>query len=177
MLNEGRLFSQVAAMADVPIEKAMVACYMANLAREGRTLNEAAALLRKERHEARDYARDWGIAFPDYTAAAPLVLTWTKEERGRWTLKLDGAEIASATADRNGGGAYTATREGHAFEASGSSAEIAMRRMSAELERRSLEIFGVDDVQVWIAAPSGDDLLAPKFAENPTGLRRALAAA
>lgn len=177
MQNEGRLFSQVAAMAGVPIEKAMVACYMVNLAREGRTLDEAAVLLRKPRHEARDYARDWGITFTDYAAASPLILRWAKEDRGRWVLTLDGMTIATATANRNGGGAYTAKREGHPFEADGSSAGIAMRRMSAELEQRSVEIFGVDDVRIWMAADGGDELLAPKVAEDPAGLRKALATA
>ncbi|MEA1083231.1 hypothetical protein SFC76_03075 [Sphingomonas sp. CD22] len=150
---------------------------MANLAREGRTLDETAALLLKPRNEARDFARDWGIAFPDYVAKRPLVLTWALEERGCWSLKVDGLLLASATANRNGGGAYTARREDIDFETGGSTAEIAMRRMSVELEREAVAIFGVDDVQIWMAGPHRDDLLAPDVTEDPSALRSALATA
>lgn len=177
MHNEGRLFSQVAAEAGVPIEKAMIACYMLNLSREGKTLDEAAMLLRKDRCDAREYARDWGIAFSDYmTSPQPLSLSWQKAKRGRWELMLDGLLIAVATSDGRGDGSYTAKRESHSLECGGSSAEIAIRRLSAELEKQSVEVFGLDDVQIWMEDDGHRDLLAPQPATDPAKLRRALAA-
>lgn len=176
MNNEGRLYSQVAAEAGVPTEQAMTACYLLQLSRQGKTLDEAAALMRKPRHEAREYARDWGISFADYIMSPqPLAITWAKPKRGLWELKLDGLLIAAATSDGNGTGAYTARRETHDMTESGSSAEIAMRRLSVEIERRSVEIFGVDDVQIWIEQDGARDILAPRAAEDPGKLQRALA--
>ena len=180
MHNEGRLHAQVAAEAGVTTEKAMVACYLSNLAKDGKTLDEAAALLRKERCEARDIARDWGIAFSDYAPAAqPLSLTWQKEKRGRWLLMLDGAAIAQAVSD--GAGGYQAWRlsadKRIGAKVEGSNAEVAMRRVSAALDRQSVAIFGVDDVR--IAMVDADGLvtaLAPKVADNHAALRKALAA-
>lgn len=177
MHNEGRLFSQVAAEAGVPTEKAMIACYLLNLSREGKTLDEAATLLRKQRCEAREYARDWGIAFSDYmTSPQPLSLTWAKAKRGRWELSLDGLLIAVATSDGRCDGGYTARRESQSLECSGSSAEIAIRRLSTELEKQSVEVFGLDDVRIWMDDAGQLDLLAPQAAADPAKLRRALAA-
>lgn len=173
MHNEGRLYSQVAAEAGVPTEKAMIACYLLNLSKEGKTLDEAAALTRRDRCEVRDYARDWGISFSDYmTSPQPLVVTWEKAQRGLWELKLDGLVIATAISDGTGTGGYIAQRKSHSMRADGSTAEIAMRRLSAELERRSVEIFDLEDVQIWM----GGDLLAPLPSADPATLRKALAA-
>ena len=183
MHNEGRLFSQVAAEAGVPNEKAMVACYLLNLSRQGKTLDEAAALLHKDRCEARDYARDWAIAFVDYdTTRQPLRLVWRKEKRGYWLLAVDGLQIAEAVADGEGGyiGRELATGSypGRARLASdGSKAEIAMRRLSLDLERRSIEIFGVDDVVIFIADAECQEQVAPKINDDVARLRTALAAA
>lgn len=178
MDNEGRLFSQVAAEAGVSAETAMVACYLLNLSRKGKSMDDAAALMRKDRAEVRSYARDWGISFSDYmTSPQPLVLTWTKAKRGRWDLLLDGLLIASATSNGRGDGGYVATRETHDLRENGSSYEIAIRRLSVEIEKRSVEIFGLDDVQIWIAFEDGNhDLCAPKSDADTAKLRRALAA-
>ena len=176
MQNEGRLYSQVAAEAGVSTEKAMVACYLSNLSKQGKTLGEAAELIRTPRHAARDYARDWGISFSDYMASAqPLTLTWTKPKRGRWELMLDGLLIAAADAD--GAGGYTARRgQPLVIVTSGSDAEIAIRRMSVEIEQRSLEILGCDDVVIEIDQAGEISRMAPKPAADPMKLRRALAA-
>jgi hypothetical protein len=174
MDNNGRLYSQVAAEAGVTSEQAMVACYLANLANEGRTLDQAATLLRKERHEARAVARDWSIRFTDYvTAPKPLALTWEKAKRGRWELSIGGELIAEAVSDGHGG--YDAKRGADA-PFGGSKAEVAIRRLSADLERRSVEIFGVDDVVIFIKLADGVERMAPKLADNPKRLAEALAA-
>lgn len=180
MHNEGRLFSQVAAEAHVTSEKAMVACYLANLAKDGKTLDEAATLLRKPRYEARDVARDWGIVFSDYSpATAPLPMDWAKEKRGRWILAFDGLIIAEAVSD--GAGGYHAwrlageKRIGTRHE--GSNAEVAIRRLSIALERDSVAIFGVDEIRIGMPDPDGAYIaLAPKIADNRAELCRALAA-
>lgn len=175
MQNEGRLYSQVAAEAGVTTEKAMVACYLSNLSKQGKTLGEAADLIRTPRHAARDYARDWGISFSDYMASAqPLTLTWTKPKRGRWELMLDGLVIAAADADGQGG--YIAHLTKPAITVAGSDAEVAIRRLSVEIERLSVEIFGVDDVVIEIDQAGEVARMAPKPAADPMKLRRALAA-
>jgi len=175
MQNEGRLYSQVAAEAGVTTEKAMVACYLSNLSKQGKTLREAAELIRTPRYAARDYARDWGISFSDYKASArPLKLTWTKPKRGHWELMLDGLLIASADADGEGG--YKAKHAGLAIATSGSDAEVAIRRLSVEIEQRSLEIFGVDNVVIWMDQAGEVTRMPPKLAADPMKLRRALAA-
>ena len=175
MQNEGRLYSQVDVEAGVTTEKAMVACYLANLSKQRKTLGEAADLIRSPRHAARDYARDWGISFSDYmTSPQPLTLTWTKPKRGRWELKLDGLLIAVADADGKGG--YIAHRTNPALTVVGSDAEIAIRRLSVEIEQRSVEIFGLDDVVIEIDQAGEISRMAPKLAADPGKLRRALAA-
>jgi len=175
MQNEGRLYSQVAAEAGVSTEKAMVACYLSNLSKQGKTLGEAAELIRTPRHAARDYARDWGISFSDYmTSLQPLTLTWTKPKRGRWELMLDGLLIAVADADGKGG--YIAHRTNPALTVAGSDAEVAIRRLSVEIEQRSLEILGCDDVVIKIDQAGEISRMAPKPVADPGKLRRALAA-
>jgi hypothetical protein len=104
MDNSGRLYAQVAAEAGVGADKAMIACYLSNLARDGKTMDEAARLLRKERADVRDYARNWGIPFRDYERSdRPLILTWRKEKRGQWKLWNRGECCATADADGGGG--------------------------------------------------------------------------
>ncbi len=175
MQNDGRLYSQVAAEAGVAIERAMVACYLLNLSKEGKTLDEAADLIRKPRCEAREYARDWGIRFPDYVAAdAPLALTWLKPRRGLWELRHAGSLIAQADADGEGG--YVAHSGALQMKRAGSSAEIAIRRLSAEMERAAVDVFGVDDVVMTMLDPScGAVQVCPKPIENAAQLRQALA--
>lgn len=184
MQNEGRLYSQVAAEAGVTTEKAMVACYLSNLSKQGKTLDEAATLLRKQRCEARDVARDWGITFRDYsTAPRPLALAWVKEKRGRWILAVDGAVIAEAVSDGRGGYDARELARGNPnrarIAAMGSKAEIAIRRLSTDLERLSVEIFGVDDIEIRLTDETiggGYIVMAPKPSENVAQLRQALAA-
>lgn len=177
MDNEGRLFSQVAAEAGVSAETAMVACYLLNLSRKGKSMDDAAALMRKGRAEVRSYARDWGISFSDYmTSPQPLRLTWVKTKRGRWELSLDGLLIAFAVSDGSGTGSYVAKRETHELVEFGSSAEIAIRRLSEKLEQHSVAIFGLDDVQIFMAFEHGHDLVAPKSDADTGKFRRALAA-
>lgn len=177
MDNNGRLWQQVAAMAQVPPERAVAACYLANLAAAGKTLDEAATLMRKDRGAARDYARDWGIRFVDYVASdRPLCLTWTKAKRGRWELMLGDVLVASAVSDGKGTGGYEAVKNGEDLTFIGSCAEIAMRRLSLDLERRSVAIFGLDDVEINIAFDNGISQVAPELEPNALKLRSALAA-
>lgn len=177
MDNEGRLFSQVAAEAGVSAETAMVACYLLNLSRKGKSMDDAAALMRKPRHEVRGYARDWGISFSDYmTSPQPLSLMWEKARRGLWELKLGDVLIATAVSDGTGTGCYIATRNTHKLRANGSSAVIAMRRLSEMLEQAAVEIFGVEDVAVWVNLDGKHQKVAPTSAEDPAKLQRALSA-
>lgn len=178
MDNSGRLYSQVAAEAGVTADKAMVACYLLNLSRQGKSLDEAAMLMRQPRASARDYARDWGITFTDYSpAAAPLSLVWRKEKRGRWILDLDGALIAEAESD--GGGGYRARLAGtDHWTQVGSGPAVVIRQLSIEIERRSLKIFGVDNVSISMCDADGECRhLAPKLPDDPARLARALVAA
>lgn len=175
MDNNGRLYGQVAAEAGVSVETAMTACYLANLAKEGRTLDQAAALLRKGRADARDYARDWRISFADYTTSPkPLTLIWQKEKRGLWRLDVGGEPIATATA--NGALGYKAQSFSGDAATTGSDAEIAIRRLSIMLERQSLSLFGVDDVVITMDGNDGLSQVAPKQADNSAKLASALAA-
>jgi len=172
--SSGRSWRQVAAEAEVSDERAMVACYLADLARAGKSMNEAASLLRKGRGEVRTYARDWGLRFTDYqTAPQPLQLIWKKPKRGLWTLEIEGGVIAEAIA--NGGLGYKARRIGHDWHV-GSNAEIAMRRLSAEMERDSLDLFGVDDVVISMQIEGvGRGRLAPTEEPRAHRLQSALA--
>jgi hypothetical protein len=159
------MYAQVATVAHVAEQQAMVACYMLNLARDGRTLNDAAMLLRQSRGEVRDHARSWGIDFADYRPAGkePLGLSWVKERRGRWVLAVDGAPVAIAESDGCGEGRYRVRREGSGeWKWTGSSAAVAIKRASREIERDSVAIFGVDDVVILGPDAGGStDQLAP----------------
>lgn len=177
MDNDVRLFSQVAAEAAVSAESAMVACYLLSLSRSGKSLDDAATLMRKPRAEVRSVARDWGIAFSDYMlTAAPLRLSWTKPKRGRWELHLGDVLIATADSAGEGNGSYIAYRDNDGIRVDGSSAVIAMTRCSEEIERRSVEISGVDDIEIYMTDADGSTLLAPKCPGNAHQMRRALAA-
>jgi hypothetical protein len=177
MDSSGRLYSQVAAEAGVAPERAMVACYLADLSRSGKSLNDAATLMRKDRSDVRTAAREWGIRFSDYEPDAPPVrLEWTKAARGRWEL-LDGRKlIAVATSDGKGG--YRAATEiagVRSIEAKGSSAEVAVRRLSRAIERQSAHAVGAEQIEI-IFAPTGD-CLAPKLVGDLKKMRKALAVA
>lgn len=177
MDNDVRLFSQVAAEAAVSAESAMVACYLLSLSRSGKSLDDAATLMRKPRAEVRTVARDWGIAFPDYLlTAAPLQLVWEKVKRGRWELRLGDVLIGTADSAGAGNGSYIAYRDNDRLQVDGSSAVIAMTRLSDEIEKRSVDIFGVDDVQIYMTDADGSKLLSPKYPPNAQDMRRALAA-
>lgn len=176
MDNTGKMFTQVASAARVSEQQATIACYMLNLAKDGRSLNDAAALLRLSRAEARDHARSWTISFADYDATAPkpLALEWKKERRGRWILTVDGGVIACAESDGEGG--YRARREGSAqWLWTGSSAAVAIKRASREIERGSLDALGVDDVTIHGPDAAGNTaLLAPMDIGPRSQLRAAL---
>lgn len=175
MDNTGKMFSQVASAANVSEQQATIACYMLNLAKDGRSLNDAAALLRLSRAEARDHARSWAISFADYDATAPKLLSiaWVKERRGCWTLAVSGDVVAVAESDGEGG--YRARREGATqWQWRGSSAAVAIKRASREIERDSLTIFGVDDVV--IVGPGADGKVA-QLAPVDVGPRATLRAA
>lgn len=170
MDNNGRLYSQVAAQAGVTPERAMVACYLSNLSKAGRTMDEAASLLRKHRADVREFARDWNISFVDYDRTRrPLELAWAKVKRGRREMTVGADTIAEAISDGSGG--YKARFSTEAWH-HGSSAEIAIRRASSDIERRSVELFGVDDI---VIVMDGYGRVAPKIAENTKKLARALA--
>lgn len=176
MDNSGRLYSQVAAEAGVKPDEAMIACYLLNLSRQGKTICEAGALLRQDRATIRDYSRDWGISFIDYApAATPLCLSWTKEKRGRWTLELGGVLVAEAESDGEGG--YCARKSGETeWTHSGSSAEVAIRRLSIAMERASVQIFGVDDIVISMMDKDGfPERMAPKECPEAVVKQRALA--
>lgn len=173
MDNGGRSWQQVAAEAKVPAERAMIACYLSNLSRAGRSMEDAANLLRKGRGEVRTIARDWGLRFSDYSPAPqPLLLTWLKPKRGRWELAIDGALIAEAVAAGDDG--YKARRIDREWHR-GSTAEIAIRRLSEDMERDCLDLFGVDDVVI-VMKQDGFTAhqVAPAVEDRAETLRRAL---
>lgn len=181
METHRRLSSQVAAEAEVAADVATLAVYLLDLSRAGKTLDQAAALTRRERWQVRDIARDWGIAFPDYEARAPRVMTWARERPGRWTLKLDGLDVAEATSEELSPGrrGYRARSlmDAAPEDSEGSSAEVAIRRLSIRLDQQARRLFDADDVAIWMQFPDGcRDQMAPKVAEQPERLRRALAA-
>jgi hypothetical protein len=175
MNNEGRLCSQVAAQAGVTPDKALTAVYLSNLAKAGKTIDQAAALARLHRSDVRNVARDWGFQFVDYKPGAPARLTWQKLKRGSWALHAeDGTSVAVADADGKGG--YTAALDVNT-RADGSSALVAARRLSRAIDRRARDLFGTDDVLIIFEHPEGwTEHLAPPVAENPGKLRAALAA-
>lgn len=169
MESISRLPSQVAAMAHVDADTARTACYLADIAAAGRSLSEAASLCRKHRAEIRDYARNWGIDFSDYTYSKPERYEWVKVKRGRW--ELGGTDAFTVS---NGAGGYVATHPAIGSEY-GSSAEIACRRLSVQLERQSVDIFGFDDVAIYFDDRGCKSQVAPAFCENVAALRNALA--
>lgn len=175
MDNDVKMYSQVAAAAGVTDQDAMVACYMLGLSQAGKTLDEAATLLRVTRPVARRHARSWSIRFPDYpAAAAPVELTWTKEKRGRWVLLDGGREVAQAVSDGTGSGWYDATIIGFPTKYGGSSAEIAIARCSDAIEQSCVHLLGVEDVSI-IGPKKGDFVrVAPTDIGDRTTLARAL---
>ena len=175
MDNTGKMYSQVAAAAKVTEQQASVACYLLNLSRSGKRLDDAAALLRMERPEVRDHARSWAIPFEDYQPNSnPLTLTWEKPKRGLWELKHDGAVIAVAQSDGEGG--YSAAIGGGIRQSfDGSSASVAIKHCSRALERLSLTVLGVDDVVIIGPSPIGELVtVAPTDIGDRATLARAL---
>lgn len=72
MDNSGRMFAQVAAEAGVSPNRAKIAVYMSELARNGRSLADAATSLRRHQETVKKVARDFMIDFPDYRPFARL---------------------------------------------------------------------------------------------------------
>lgn len=66
MQNIGKLWSQVAAEAGCTANKAKVAVYLRGLAHDGKTLTQAAELMRRKPEFVKRYAREFLIDFPDY---------------------------------------------------------------------------------------------------------------
>jgi hypothetical protein len=66
MDNFGRMFDQVAKEAGISANRAKVAVYLAGLAKDGRTLSDAAVSLRRSPTTVKAFARDFMIDFPDY---------------------------------------------------------------------------------------------------------------
>lgn len=160
MDNSVKMYSQVAAAAQVTDQQATIACYLLNLSRSGRSMAEATELLRMERADVRTHARSWSIPFADYKPGQPAVLTWTKEKRGSWLLVHAGKAIASAISDGKGTG-YDAGIGGRREVYSGSSADVAIARASRALERDSLQLIGIDDVEIYGPANGEVKRLAP----------------
>jgi len=175
MDNVGRLYSQVAAQADVSPEKAQVAVYLYNLAQQGKSIGDACRMTRMERPDVRNVARDWGFQFTDYAPSLPLPLEWHKVKRGIWELRLpDGTAVADMKSNH---GDYVAEWRGGGNAESGSKPEVAARRLSIEIERQSLKLFGVDDVAIGFTGPDGvRERLAPEVAANSQKFAEALAA-
>lgn len=175
MDNSVKMYAQVAALAKVTEQQAMIACYMLNLARGGKTLDEASALLRIERGEARRHARSWSIRFPDYPLAGEAAeVEWKKEKRGRWLLLDRGREVAEAVSDGKGTGGYVATIIGYGTQFEGSSAEIAIARCSEAIELRATHVLGVEDVRI-IGPKKGEMVrLAPTDIGERYALQQAL---
>lgn len=149
MDNSVKMFSQVAAAAGVSDQQATIACYLLTLSRAGKTLDDAAQLLRTTRAGARMHARSWGIPFPDYPmTTAPLALAWEKEKRGVWVLNDGSRALAVAKSDGKGTGCYDATIIGLPTVYSGSSAEVAIARCSVAIEQSCTHLIGVEDVTI-----------------------------
>lgn len=166
MDTNSRLYSQVAGMACVPPERAMVACYLVDLLGAGKTLDDAAQLMRSTRAKVRKIARDWGIAFPDIGEAERL--EWEKEARGRWVLRQGGEIVAEATSyTANGSSGYRAKAVRGALTAEASKTEAALRQLSIALAT------GEDDVEI---SMPGVGVLAPKPEPLADAMKRALAA-
>lgn len=66
MDNIGRLFSQVAAEAEISANRAKVAVYVMGLAKDGRSLADVAKGLRRKPETIKVLAREFMIDFPDY---------------------------------------------------------------------------------------------------------------
>lgn len=186
MDSSGRLYAQVAAEAGCDPQDAMIAVYLRDLSRDNRTLDEAARLLRKQRGEVRNYARDWGVNFSDYIPAAqPLQLVWRKIKRGSWGLYLGDDQVGEGCSDGEGGYyAQLCDESAKVHEAVGSSYLVAFKRLSLIIDRESVSIFGVDDIVIDLEVVTKDGeeqvthtRLAPKEPDvEPAVMRRALAA-
>lgn len=180
METTSKLFSQIAVQAGVSDQTAQLVAYLIDLSAAGKTLNQAAGLIRKDRAFVRDIARDWGLSFADYSFSKPVILNWTKPRRGEWELSFDGSVIARVNSEVSGGTRFYVARwqrDDASIREDGSSAEIAARRLSIEIDRRSIDLFSVDDIEIIFPLPRDTAIrLAPKIADNLPKLRTALSA-
>jgi hypothetical protein len=173
MESSSKLYTQIAAQAGVSEADAQRAAYLRDLAADGRTLDSAAALLRIERADARDIARDWGIAFPDYQSTTPVQMVWSKPRRGEWELRHGDTVVARALSDGHGGYKGQWEMANASIGSAGPNAEVAARRLSKQIERQSIGLFGVDDIEI-VFPEAG--VLAPIPAAEAPRMRQALAA-
>lgn len=72
MDNPSRLWCQIAAEAGVSANRAKLGAYMANLAKDGRTLADAARALRRKPATIKQLSREFMIDWPDYRPFAAL---------------------------------------------------------------------------------------------------------
>lgn len=72
MDNPSRLWVQIAVEAGVSPNKAKLGAYMANLAQDGRTLEDAARALRRKPATIKQISREFMIDWPDYRPFAAL---------------------------------------------------------------------------------------------------------
>lgn len=174
MDTTSKLYSQVAVEAGVSIERAMVGCYLSDLSRSGKTLDDAAQLMRSTRSSVRCAARDWGISFSDFTPGSPVRLEWEKERRGRWILKSGKMVVAEAASFTEGGvHGYRAKTIPDGLTQEGSSAEVAIRRLSLAMEAMSAHTLHADDVEIHMP---GVGQVAPKVEPLAANMKRALSA-
>ena len=182
METSTKLHSQIAQEAGVSKEAAQAAAYLLDLSRAGKTLDQAAALMRRERADVRSIARDWSIPFPDYTPSAPLVLAWAKAAGGALEIHLEGKLCARAQRQEHassheawearwmrGGAPIRPVRQA-------STVMAAARQLSIEVERQSVTLLGVDDVAITFPDNSGGggQLFHPKRLGDPRKLRSSL---
>ena len=66
MENTGRLIGQIAAEAGCTAHKAKIGLYLRDVAAQGRSLQQASALLRKKPATVKTLAREFMIDFSDY---------------------------------------------------------------------------------------------------------------
>jgi hypothetical protein len=88
MKNIGKLWTQIAAEAGCTANKAKVAVYLRGLSEDGKTLDEAASLMRRKPDYIRRYAREFLIDFADYRPFARAEKAGKPRPAARITLDL-----------------------------------------------------------------------------------------